>query len=72
MDTFKFQWKWFFISFSIGILVVYLMADRPIIVKKYPSPWNPSMIYKDPATDNCVSFSHEEVKCDGDEKELPV
>lgn len=69
---FEFQWMWFFLSFSVGMLAVYVMADKPTVVRKYPTPWNPSIVYKDETTEGCMTFSSQEVKCSGDVKELPV
>lgn len=53
----------FLISFGIGMLLVYIFQSEPIIVYKYPTPYNAGKImYKDDAG-TCYKYKVEQVKC---------
>lgn len=55
---------YFFISFAIGLLLVYLIQPSPKVVVKFPSPYNAGNItYKD-SNDSCYKFDAVKVACD--------
>jgi hypothetical protein len=57
---------YFFLSFAIGIMIVYVMNPPPNIVLKFPSPYNAGkVIYKDKA-DSCYKYRAQKVPCKGD------
>lgn len=61
---------YFFISFSIGILISYLITPTPQIVIKYPTPDNAGkIIYKDSA-DVCYKYRAKEVSCPTDKTDI--
>lgn len=56
----------FFLSFGIGLLIVYMYAPRPEVVVKFPSPFNAGTIkYKD-KNDNCYVIKSEGATCPSD------
>jgi hypothetical protein len=58
----------FFVSFSVGILLVYLITPEPTLVIKFPSPYNAGQVmYKD-KTDSCYKYKSEKVSCHGNGK----
>lgn len=58
--------SYFFIAFSIGILIAYLITPTPEIVIKYPTPDNAGkIIYRDTA-DVCYKYRAKEVSCPAD------
>jgi len=60
----------FLISFFIGIFFSYISDPQQKVIYIYPSPDNvDSVVYKDEA-DNCFKFSHEEVGCPLDAKDM--
>tara|TARA_B110000037_G_C17076890_1_gene488262 strand:- start:576 stop:869 length:294 start_codon:yes stop_codon:yes gene_type:complete len=62
----------FFISFAIGIFLVYLTVPEPKIIIKYPTPDNVNInTYKD-HSDTCYKYIANEVKCDNTEKEIKI
>lgn len=69
MNLFKYiHWPAFFISFAIGLALVffYIPTSRHILV--YPTPENEQKLqYKDLAG-NCFSFERKEVECPKDKK----
>lgn len=69
---FRFRWTWFLASFCAGVLLVAATAARPTPVVRYPTPWTPSMVYRDELSGGCVRFEAKEVECTGDEEEQPV
>lgn len=63
---------YFFLSFAIGILIVYMMTPPPEIVLKFPSPYNAGkVVYKD-KSDACYEYEAEKVECDGKAKPQPI
>ena len=55
---------YFFISFAIGLLLVYIMQPAPKVVVKFPSPYNAGHVtYKD-SSDSCYKYDATEVSCD--------
>tara|TARA_B110000908_G_C9898500_1_gene289966 strand:+ start:138 stop:389 length:252 start_codon:yes stop_codon:yes gene_type:complete len=69
------DFKWFLISFSIGLLLVYCTLPKPDIIIKFPTPVNSDFIsYKDEA-DNCFKYKTEETDCPADKsliKTIPI
>lgn len=54
---------YFFVSFAIGILVVYVMTPPADIILKFPSPYNAGLVtYRDKAN-SCYRYKSEKVKC---------
>ncbi len=66
---------WFFAAFVVGIAVTYIMAPKPEIVLKFPSPKNAGQVVYHDADDNCYAYDAEKVSCPEDGKlvrEQPV
>jgi hypothetical protein len=58
-----FQIKPFLLAFSIGMLYVYCVSNRPQVIIKYPTPDNAKdFVFRDDSQ-NCYKFHTEEVKC---------
>jgi len=56
----------FLISFSIGLLFVYLLGPEIKTIYVYPTPENvDKLMFKDKA-DNCFQFEQEDVECPND------
>lgn len=54
---------YFFISFAIGLLFVYVSVPAPEVVIKFPSPYNAGKItYKD-KSDTCYMYKAGKVAC---------
>ena len=59
---------YFFISFAIGILFVYILSPKPEVVVKFPSPYNSgNVVYKD-KNDTCYKYQSEKTECPLDGK----
>jgi hypothetical protein len=55
---------YFFASFALGILLVYMMTPPPEIVVKWPSPYNAGKVtYKD-KSNTCYKYKAENVPCE--------
>lgn len=65
------DFKYFVISFCVGIFVVYIVQPKTQIVYKFPSPNNTDQKYKD-NSNNCYKFEFEEVQCTTDAIPQPV
>ena len=62
--------KWFLLSFSLGLLLVYCTMPNPEIIVKYPTPdVTNKMVFTDD-TNNCYKFNTKEVKCPSDIKKI--
>lgn len=62
----------FILTFTIGILTVYLTKPSKKVVIKYPSPSNyKDTVYVDDAN-NCYYYKPKKEECKGNEKALPV
>lgn len=54
---------YFFISFAIGLLLVYVITPPPNIVVKFPSPYNAGkIVYKD-KSDTCYKYNAHKQSC---------
>jgi len=58
----KLDFRYFIVSFAIGILYVYMYQPEKKIVYKFPNPNNLNTIYKD-KNDACYKFEIEETNC---------
>jgi hypothetical protein len=66
VTKFEFQWIWFFVAFSVGILYVYLVHPKPPVVIKFPTPLNAGkVIYKD-TSGTCYVYNAKPTKCTPD------
>lgn len=55
--------KCFFLSFCVGMFMVYILTPLPEIIIKYPTPQNSGKIlYKD-SSDMCYTYEAKEVSC---------
>ena len=60
----------FLISFSIGVLIVYLTSPPPREIMVYPTPENvDDLLYRDKA-ESCFRFSPQEVQCPKNEADI--
>jgi hypothetical protein len=65
-----FSFPVFLISFSIGVLVVYLTSPPPREIMVYPTPENVGdLLYRDKAQ-SCFRFTPKEVQCPKDETHI--
>ena len=66
---------YFFVSFAVGLLVVYMFTPPPQVVVKFPSPYNAgSVIYNDDSN-SCFVYKADKVACPRDKtliKDQPV
>ena len=63
---------YFFISFCVGMLIVYSMTPKPKIIIKYPTPQNAGkIIYKD-KSGVCYKYLAKEVKCPRNTKQIKM
>lgn len=54
---------YFFVSFAIGLFVVYILNPAPSVVVKFPTPYNAGhVVYKD-KSDSCYKYKAEPVDC---------
>lgn len=56
----------FFLSFGLGMLIVYLYAPKPEIIVKFPSPFNSGKIKYRDKHDNCYYIRSEDTACPAD------
>lgn len=61
---------YFVISFSIGLLFVYMTHPKPHIVHKFPTPNTVTTKYN--INENCYKFEAKEVACSQDAKPQPI
>jgi hypothetical protein len=59
---------YFFISLGVGLLFVYILAPKPEVVVKFPSPYNAGKINYRDKHDNCYVIEAESVACPLDKK----
>jgi hypothetical protein len=61
---------WFFVSLAVGFLAVYVMAPKPQIVVKFPSPQNAGkIVYKD-NSNTCFVYKADSVSCPRDKTKI--
>ena len=66
----KLDFKYFIVSFAIGMCAVYLYQPKMKIVYKFPNPNNLDNVYTD-KNDGCYKFKIEKKNCDEvDPKEI--
>ena len=61
---------YFFISFAIGLLLVYVFHPAPTVVVKFPSPYNAGKITYEDKHDSCYKYTANKVACPTDSKEI--
>jgi hypothetical protein len=67
MITNYISFRYFLISFAIGLFLVYIYGPETKTINIYPTPENvDKILYKDNA-DNCFAYNQIEVKCPKDE-----
>ena len=70
MITNYISFRYFFISFAIGLFFVYIYGPETKTINIYPSPENVNKIlFKDKA-DNCFYYDQEETDCPSDPSEI--
>jgi hypothetical protein len=58
---------YFFSAFIIGLIIVYFTTPPPVIVMKFPSPYNSGKVnYKDEHTDACYYYESSQETCPAD------
>ncbi len=57
------SWKWFFLAFFIGLLLVFLLAPEKKVIYKFPSPDNVGIIVYSNEDGTCYKYDAERVKC---------
>lgn len=64
----------FFISFIIGLIVVFYTSPSPQIVMKFPTPMNAGkIVYKDFDNDSCYIYkAHKLDKCEQSAQKQPT
>ena len=71
----KLDFRFFIISFAIGMFIVYFYQPKMEIVYKFPNPNNLDTVYKD-KNEGCYKFKIEKKDCDtldsSEIKEHPV
>ena len=63
-----FKPTYFVFGFLIGIILVTLIAEQPIIVVKYPTPYNTKKITYVDHVGNCYQYQANKVVCPVDNK----
>tara|TARA_B100000575_G_C22944223_1_gene546377 strand:+ start:525 stop:761 length:237 start_codon:yes stop_codon:yes gene_type:complete len=64
------DWKWFFISLSLGLFVTYIVDVGSKTIYVYPNPeTQDKILYKD-KVGTCFKFNSKKVKCPKDEKKI--
>jgi hypothetical protein len=61
---------YFFLSLTIGMLLVYITIPRPDVILMYPTPENAGkVVYQDMAK-NCYKYEVNTIQCPTNEKEI--
>lgn len=66
---------YFFLSFAIGLLIVYVMTPPPQVVMKFPSPFNAGSIKYRDKSDTCFVYKADKASCPRDQtliREQPI
>lgn len=62
----------FFASFIIGMFVVYIMSPPPVVIVKFPTPYNAGkVLYKDDS-DTCYVFEARKEQCTTEAVQQPL
>jgi hypothetical protein len=61
---------YFFVSFAIGLLLVYVFHPPPTVVVKFPSPYNAGKVTYEDKHDSCYKYVANKVDCPSDNKEI--
>lgn len=69
---FEFNIYSFLIMFILGMFYVYISAPKPIVVIKYPTPYNANKIVYKNNNDTCYKYSVDEVKCTDKAIQQPI
>lgn len=64
-----FDFKFFFISFAIGILYIYLTNEYKKVIILYPNPTNLDKYTYVDKTNNCFNYELNKVKCPTNNKD---
>lgn len=67
---YQFRWGWFLFAFAIGVLYVYLVKPQPIIVYKYPTPYNAGKVTYSDHAGNCYKFKVDSITCPKDREHV--
>jgi hypothetical protein len=65
-----FDFTYFFISFAIGVLYIYLTNDYKKVIVMYPTPDNIGTYTYVDKSNNCFQYELDEVECPQDKKEF--
>ena len=67
-----FDFRFFFISFAIGLLYIYLTNDYKKVIVLYPNPTNLEKYTYVDKTNNCFQYELEETCCPKDFVDIKV
>jgi hypothetical protein len=55
---------YFFLAFTVGLLITYIYQPKPQVIVKFPSPINAGkIVYKNEKSDECFVFEAEKKEC---------
>jgi len=58
----------FVIAFAVGMLFIYMFSAPPVVVVKFPSPWNSgNIVYKSENDKSCFVYKAKKTECPIDE-----
>ena len=60
----------FFVSFAIGMLLVYITTPKPDVVLKFPSPYNAGKITYRDKSNSCYRYKADDVSCPKDKSKI--
>ena len=52
----------FMLSFSLGLIIVYVISEKPNVLYQFPNPNNENIIFEDDAH-NCYKYKSLETTC---------
>lgn len=61
---------YFFASFAIGMLLVYITTPTPDVVLKFPSPYNAGKITYRDKSNSCYKYKADDVSCPKDKSKI--
>ena len=68
---FKFNSLYFFISFCIGLFLVYIITPYPEVIYTFPTPDNLDIIYNN-YNKSCYKYNATEVECNENTIKTPI